>query len=725
MATISLVMIVKDEEDVLEKCIQSVEPIIDEFIIVDTGSTDGTKDIIKKYGLLYEDEWISDVINKQMAMKRATSDYMIIMDADEIIISNLQRLKNYADNGVDGVSCRIEEGDPVHNTYHRMRLWTNSEDWVYDGPGMHGCISSTKPKRTIYDKKIKVKHAHVAKRKLTDNYYDDIQNEYIEKISKHLEKNPDDKRGWFYLSRTYKDHSEYYKAIWSYKKYLSFKDNYFIEERWQAMMDMASLHRIYGEYEKAISCYEMASNEDSRRAEHYVEKGIMYYNMSVWDKAIESFEESLKIPFPEDTTLFINPRNYHIIPNDYLSVCYSKSKKYDKALNSSLMILNSIEEDDPVHDRIKRNCEWYSDKNKLTILMSLGNTAEPIYGGILKDRGVHGIETTYIELSEELSKLGHDVSLFVKCDVEHMYNGVMYVPIENFISHCNSKKKIDVLISTRDVSVFNIDSECKKILWVQDCFPKCLDQPGVFDKIDLCVCSSGWHKNLMYQRLGHDLKEIKIIPLGIRKNLYNKPWINKIKNKAIYSSSPDRGLEELIDMWEDISNKVPDITLSICYGLESMEACIKSSEPEFFAEFKHDLFKKIQKFKNIKFTGRLTKKELAEEMLSSEICLYPVNFYETYCITAIECQAAGVPLITSPIAAMRNTVNPCCNALIDGHVSDIDYRDKFIYEVEHLLINDRELLKSMSNKCSEEILTSELGWKNIASLWQQNIWNLF
>ena len=53
-STISLVAIVKNEEKVLERMIESVRPIVDEFIIVDTGSTDKTKDIIAKYGKVFE-----------------------------------------------------------------------------------------------------------------------------------------------------------------------------------------------------------------------------------------------------------------------------------------------------------------------------------------------------------------------------------------------------------------------------------------------------------------------------------------------------------------------------------------------------------------------------------------------------------------------------------------------------------------------------------------------
>lgn len=87
MATISVCMIVKNEEKVLRRCLDSLEGIYDELIIVDTGSTDSTKKIAKEYtDKIYNFTWTGDFsAARNFSMKYATCDYIYIADADEII----------------------------------------------------------------------------------------------------------------------------------------------------------------------------------------------------------------------------------------------------------------------------------------------------------------------------------------------------------------------------------------------------------------------------------------------------------------------------------------------------------------------------------------------------------------------------------------------------------------------------------------------------------------
>lgn len=88
MITISLCMIVKNEEKVLKRCLDSVADLVEELIIVDTGSTDSTKEIAAAYPgvLLYDFTWIDDfAAARNYAFSKATKDYIYSADADEVL----------------------------------------------------------------------------------------------------------------------------------------------------------------------------------------------------------------------------------------------------------------------------------------------------------------------------------------------------------------------------------------------------------------------------------------------------------------------------------------------------------------------------------------------------------------------------------------------------------------------------------------------------------------
>lgn len=96
MITISLCMIVKNEEAILARCLDTVSDLMDEIIIVDTGSTDKTKEIAAKYtDKIYDFEWIDDfAAARNFSFSKATMDYIYAPDADEILDEeNRERFK--------------------------------------------------------------------------------------------------------------------------------------------------------------------------------------------------------------------------------------------------------------------------------------------------------------------------------------------------------------------------------------------------------------------------------------------------------------------------------------------------------------------------------------------------------------------------------------------------------------------------------------------------------
>ena len=87
MVTLSLCMIVRDEEDVLGRCLESVKDLADEIIIVDTGSSDRTKEIAAYYtDRIYDFEWCDDFsAARNFAFSKGTKDFLMWLDADDVI----------------------------------------------------------------------------------------------------------------------------------------------------------------------------------------------------------------------------------------------------------------------------------------------------------------------------------------------------------------------------------------------------------------------------------------------------------------------------------------------------------------------------------------------------------------------------------------------------------------------------------------------------------------
>jgi glycosyltransferase involved in cell wall biosynthesis len=132
--------------------------------------------------------------------------------------------------------------------------------------------------------------------------------------------------------------------------------------------------------------------------------------------------------------------------------------------------------------------------------------------------------------------------------------------------------------------------------------------------------------------------------------------VTRDPHKCVFSSSPDRGLQPLLDMWPRIREQVPDATLHIFYGWENWEKVARMNgdraQLAAIANLKH----LASTLPGVTLRGRVSQEELAREFLSAGVWTYPTWFWETSCITAMEAQAAGLHIVTSHLAALVETV---------------------------------------------------------------------
>lgn len=139
--SVSLCMIVRDEEAHLKRCLESITGVIDELIIVDTGSMDRTKEIAETFeAKIYDFEWIDDFsAARNYAFSKATKDYILWLDADDVVApeerEHLLLLKKNLDPDVDGVSMlyhqSFDDNEHVTSTLRCNRLVRSRSDFLW------------------------------------------------------------------------------------------------------------------------------------------------------------------------------------------------------------------------------------------------------------------------------------------------------------------------------------------------------------------------------------------------------------------------------------------------------------------------------------------------------------------------------------------------------------------------------------------------------------------
>lgn len=215
--TICLNMIVKNESKVIERCLTSMLPIIDYWVIVDTGSTDGTQDVIKNFmkekgvpGDLYERPWknFSHNRNEALELAKGKADYVFFIDADEYL--------EYAPDfklpemDKDFYYVTIKYGGTM---YPKIQLVNNHKDWKYVGVLHEVICPKASDTYATLEKVHNIYTTEGARSRDPQKYQKDAQ-----VFEEALKEEPNNDRYVFYLAQSYRDAGEYSSAIKNYER---------------------------------------------------------------------------------------------------------------------------------------------------------------------------------------------------------------------------------------------------------------------------------------------------------------------------------------------------------------------------------------------------------------------------------------------------------------------------------------------------------------------------
>lgn len=327
MNTISLCLIVKNEEKTLGRCLSSVKDIVDEIIIVDTGSTDLTKQVASKFTDKVEHfTWIDDfAAARNFAFSLATGSYIMWLDADDVLKEpdqlKLLALKQNLDPSVDSVSMdyhlAFDEFGNVTSKLKRNRLVKRERNFKWIGP-VHEYLE-------VYGN---ILHSDIAVTHSSIHHDSDRNlNIYEQRLAKGEVFSP---RDLFYYANELKDHSKFEAAIRYYDQFLATEKGW-VEDNISSCGRLADCYAELNEKQNMVNAIFRSFQYDKPRAEFCCRLGFYFMQREEFKLAIYWYRFAITTEKPEQNMGLENLACYTWLPHLQLCVCYDRIGEYETA----------------------------------------------------------------------------------------------------------------------------------------------------------------------------------------------------------------------------------------------------------------------------------------------------------------------------------------------------------------------------------------------------------
>ena len=688
------------------------------------------------------------------SIEECTGDFILWLDADDtpIGIENIKKfVEKHPDSDIfDAVYdyYRDEQGNSISD-HVRERVFKNSGKFEWLG-GKLGLIHETLlpkkghiPMRTDFPEEIfRVEHN-------TDHVDESSIRNHIALLYEYIKTNAEDARTTYYLGVEFFNRGMYEQAIKILLEYTAVGG--WDEERYRAYLKVAEAYHLLGDQKSGRNVYLKAIEELPHYPDAYLGIGESYHDDKEYAKAVEFIMTGLQKKLPK-TKYVIDETRYTFRPAVYMALAYLQLDMPKEAYEwfTRAYKLN------PKHPWIQEYTQVFQEvkdmSDYVTSFVKLGQISQRLYPKTLsklaevipdelKDqellmdfkwrytkpkvwgdksvvffcssafeewgpesliKGCGGSEEAIIQLSKRLVKRGFEVTVYNNCIKEGRFDGVDWVRFERF----NPRDIFNVLISWRNNQFIDDRIATKKFIDMHDVPDEAFYTDETTKDVKLFV-KSHYHRSL-FKNIESDDKFV-IIPNGIDTAQFNRD--NKVKNNLVWSSSYDRGLQNLLEMWPDIKKEVPDATLDVYYGFNLFDTTPWGSKPEGQKWKKYMLDMLGQD--GVTHHGRVGTEEIAKAYNKADIWAYPTKFPEICCLTATKAMAAGAIPVSTDFAVLKERIQ---GIMIEGDIEEQSVKDKFKSELISLMKDDKRK-EEIRNKMD----VSSYDWEKIADRWSEEL----
>jgi len=327
----------------------------------------------------------------------------------------------------------------------------------------------------------------------------------------------------------------------------------------------------------------------------------------------------------------------------------------------------------------------------------IGVTPPDIY-----ERGVGGAELAMMSLMETLARRGHEVTVYNDYRFVKDFDGVTYGHRNNF----NPMEPRDAIIVYRSPNpLVGTRHGANRVVW-WSCDQYTIGSfAALAERVDAIVCISDFHRNYFETIYGIAKERVTVIDLGVRKQDYPAKPPERILNRLIFMSIPDRGLKELKPIYDLMRAEIPDLSLTITsdYRLWGVNA----------NNMQHRLF--WAGTPGVEFLGAVPRKELCRLQMQADMMVYPCTYEELFCLSVAEAQVAGAFPITPNVAALSTTNE--WGIQIPGVPSAPDFSAQVANRAVDLLTTERNFLDHSREKMMV-LAAKRFDWDRIAAQWE-------